>query len=56
MKTFIAIVVAVLCGLSFKAGVMHGRGELTPAVEAKLRAARDWLVSKLPARFQKYVD
>lgn len=48
MKTFVAILVALLVGVSFAAGVKHGRGELTPAVEAKLRSAYDWLKSKLP--------
>jgi hypothetical protein len=56
MKTIAAVIVALLLGLSFAAGVKHGRGELTPAVEAKLRAAKDWFVSKLPARVQGWLN
>lgn len=55
MKTAVAVIVALLLGLSFAAGVAHGRGELAPAVEAKLRAARDFVVSKLPARVQGWL-
>lgn len=55
MKTFATVLAAILCGVSFHLGVKHGRGELTPAVEAKLRALRDWFISKLPARVQEFL-
>lgn len=41
MKLIVAFIACVLCGLSFHAGVMYERGTLTPAVEARLRAAVD---------------
>lgn len=56
MKTAVALIVVLLVGLSFAAGVKHGKGELTPEVEAKLRAAKDWLVSKLPSRVQGWLS
>lgn len=42
MKYIVSLIVALVVGVSFAAGVKHGRGELVPAVEARLRAARDW--------------
>lgn len=50
---YIAIVIAfVICGLSFHAGRLHERGELTPTVEAKLKQARDFVLGLMPSRVQ----
>lgn len=55
MKYIVATIVAVLLGISFHAGVKHGRGELVPAVEARLRAVAARVKSFLPAFLQKYI-
>lgn len=55
MKVAIAVIVALLVGLSFHAGVLHGRGELVPAIEAKLTALKAWVFDKLPTRVQGWL-